>query len=264
MKLLSTLFTLIIFLIPSPSHATADGPDYFAVKDVRSDDVLNIRSQPDHTSQKIGEIPHDGRGITNLGCIGGAGLAEWMMMNEAEKEESKNSRWCHIQYSGIEGYVAGRYLKEDMGGYDSENSPQEAREPLHNEAISNVKDPTSNAPENAQELKDDLAMAYQSHGALKIIYDIGEKYGDYVLVRQGEMRFADQYLGDIRNKILKIYPSIETDKIKEMALGDIKGLGDEYERLILADADEEYFGGVYQIYMRASLAMESLNDKYSN
>ena len=90
----------------------ASGPDYFSVTGVASDDVLNIRSKPSASADKIGEIPFDGNGIQNLGCEGGLTFAEWQRATEAERAASARSRWCRISYRGVEGWVAGRFLAE--------------------------------------------------------------------------------------------------------------------------------------------------------
>ena len=94
--------------------ATADGgPDYYAVTGVAADSVLNIREEASAGSRKIGEIPHDARGLQNLGCTGVPSFAEWLKMSEAERRRAGRSRWCRVRYQNIEGWVAGRYLMED-------------------------------------------------------------------------------------------------------------------------------------------------------
>lgn len=92
--------------------ATADGPDYFAVKGVAAGDVLNIRAEPSASGARIGEIPHDGQGLQNLGCRGGPAFAEWQKMSEAERKRAGLKRWCKVRYGGVEGWVAGRFLTE--------------------------------------------------------------------------------------------------------------------------------------------------------
>jgi hypothetical protein len=92
--------------------AEASGPDVFRVTGLAENSVLNIREAPDAGSAKIGEIPPDGEGIRNLGCQGGLSFAERQAASEAEREAAAQSRWCRINYQGIEGWVAGRYLAE--------------------------------------------------------------------------------------------------------------------------------------------------------
>ena len=71
----------------------------------------------DWHSEKIGEIPPDGQCIRNLGCVGGLTLQEFTELPKAEQERIKKQRprWCQIEYQGITGWVAGRYLQENSG-----------------------------------------------------------------------------------------------------------------------------------------------------
>jgi len=105
---------LSLFLLSPDVRATADGPDYWQVHGVTSDDVLNIRLEPDWQSRKIGKIPSDGQCIKNLRCVGGLTLQEFTTLSEAEKQRitKERPRWCYIEYNGVKGWVAGRYLKE--------------------------------------------------------------------------------------------------------------------------------------------------------
>lgn len=101
------------------AYATADGPDFYRVTGVAANDVLNIRTEPDPRAPKVGEIPPDGSCIRNLGCKGGLTFQEFTELSPAQqkKREHENPRWCRIEYQGITGWVAGRYLTE---GYCSE------------------------------------------------------------------------------------------------------------------------------------------------
>lgn len=118
MKTLAWVLLFFVALVadqPGEALATADGPDYYAVTGVAADDVLNIRAEPSPNGEKLGEIPHDGRGIENLGCKGGPTFAEWEKMSEADRQQARRRRWCRIRYNGSEGWVAGRFLTEDNG-----------------------------------------------------------------------------------------------------------------------------------------------------
>jgi uncharacterized protein YgiM (DUF1202 family) len=112
------LIILTLTLISSNALATADGPDYWQVHEVADDDVLNIRSEPDWRSSKLGEIPPDGQCIKNLKCVGGLTLHEFTTLSDDEKEKitKERPRWCYIEYKGIKGWVAGRYLIEGPCG----------------------------------------------------------------------------------------------------------------------------------------------------
>jgi uncharacterized protein YgiM (DUF1202 family) len=115
------LYGLLISLLMVVSFnalATADGPDYWQVHSVDSNDVLNIRSEPHWQSRKIGEIPPDGQCIKNLKCVGGLTFHEFTTLSEAEKQRitKERPRWCYIEYKGIKGWVTGRYLIEGPCG----------------------------------------------------------------------------------------------------------------------------------------------------
>jgi uncharacterized protein YraI len=108
------LFVISVHGAPE-ARATADGPDYYAVTGIAADDVLNIRAAPSARAARIGRIPHDGRGLRNLGCLGGPTFAQWEKMSEAERERAARQRWCRVRYQGVEGWVAGWFLTEDPG-----------------------------------------------------------------------------------------------------------------------------------------------------
>jgi len=97
-----------------PAWATADGPEYWMVTGVKSNDVLNIRTGPGAKYQKIGAVPHNGRRLANLGCKGGfKNVVEWEKASPAERRAARYKRWCQIRYRGVTGWVAGWYLRED-------------------------------------------------------------------------------------------------------------------------------------------------------
>jgi hypothetical protein len=99
---------------PDPVGAEADGPDYFRVIDVAADDVLNIRAEPRAGSEKVGEIPPGADCVRNLGCQGGLSFEEYTTLTEEEKAArlKANPRWCQVEYRGVVGWAAGRYLGE--------------------------------------------------------------------------------------------------------------------------------------------------------
>ena len=135
--LLSALLLLGAAWVPG-AWATADGPDFFAVTGVAPDDVLNLREGPSARTGKIGEIPHDGRGLRNLGCQGLPSFGEWEKMTSEERTESRRRYWCKIRYAGSEGWVAGRYLREDGPPARAASTPSPAD--LANAAYSGVYD----------------------------------------------------------------------------------------------------------------------------
>ena len=96
------------------ASADADGPDFYAVRDVARGDVLNIRAEPDPHARKVGEIPPDGTCVRNLGCRGGLTFEEFTNRSPAEKKqrEGENPRWCKVDYRGAVGWVNAHYLSE--------------------------------------------------------------------------------------------------------------------------------------------------------
>jgi len=94
--------------------AEADGPDFYAVQGVAQGDVLNIRAEPGLHARKVGEIPRDGTCIRNLGCKGGLTFQAFTELSPAQQEKRarENPRWCKVEYQGVTGWVAGRYLTE--------------------------------------------------------------------------------------------------------------------------------------------------------
>lgn len=123
-------FALAVLLVIWAAVVLADaaGPDYFRVDGVASDDVLNIRSGGFASADKIGSIPFDGNGLKNLGCVGGLSYAEWGVATDAERTVARQRRWCQISYHGVEGWVAGWYLREGTAPIqpDLESEKQDA------------------------------------------------------------------------------------------------------------------------------------------
>jgi hypothetical protein len=107
------LIAVLVFAA-SAVFADADGPDFFRVTGVAEDDVLNMRAEPDPQAKKIGEIPPDGTCVRNLGCRGGLTFQEFTELSEKQKAQrlKENPRWCKVEYRGVEGWVAGHYLRE--------------------------------------------------------------------------------------------------------------------------------------------------------
>jgi hypothetical protein len=104
----------VVALGPDTVGAEADGPDYFRVIDVAADDVLNLRAEPRASSEKVGEIPPGADCVRNLGCQGGLSFEEYTTLTDEEKAArlKANPRWCRVEYRGVAGWAAGRYLGE--------------------------------------------------------------------------------------------------------------------------------------------------------
>ncbi len=124
-----------LLLLPLVTQGEADGPDYWDVKGVAQDDVLNLREKPDPRSAKIAEIPHNATCLRNLGCQGGLTFEEFTTLSPAERKalERKRPRWCRIEFQGKSGWVAGRYLGEaERACVEPVRSDEESGiEPMH-------------------------------------------------------------------------------------------------------------------------------------
>lgn len=103
--------------------ADADGPDFYRVTGVASDDVLNIRAEPKASSDKVGTIPHNADGLKNEGCEGGLSYEQWSEASDTERNAANYRRWCRIIYKGVEGWVAGRFLEEGSAPENARTNP---------------------------------------------------------------------------------------------------------------------------------------------
>lgn len=99
---------------PWAACAEADGPDFYRAKDIPAGDTLAIRAAPNAHAAKRGAIPPGAACIRNLGCKGGLSLQESTGLSPAEqaKRLKRNPRWCKVEYQGVTGWAAGRYLAE--------------------------------------------------------------------------------------------------------------------------------------------------------
>lgn len=86
-RTLKTAVGLALGVCSAAALATADGPDYFAVRDVGAGDVLNIRAEPNAKSRKLGAIPANGTCIRNLGCQGGVMFQEFTTLTPEQQKQ---------------------------------------------------------------------------------------------------------------------------------------------------------------------------------
>jgi hypothetical protein len=59
--------------------------------------VLYVHSRASLASRRIGSLPHNARGVRNLGC-------QW--------SEHDHGTWCEIEWQGLRGFAAQQYLAE--------------------------------------------------------------------------------------------------------------------------------------------------------
>lgn len=104
---------LVASAFPS-ARAEADGPDHFSVRGVAAGDVLDIRAAPAADAAIIGSIPPRGDCVRNLGCRGGLTYQEFTTLSAAQRQQVQRERprWCRVEYRGVQGWVAARYLTE--------------------------------------------------------------------------------------------------------------------------------------------------------
>jgi hypothetical protein len=96
----------MFLLFSTQAHATADGPDYYMVRNLQEGYFLNVRAEADIKSKVVGTLAHDAKYIPNNGCVGGATFEEY------QRGELGKPRWCRIRYKGIDGWSSGNYLGE--------------------------------------------------------------------------------------------------------------------------------------------------------
>jgi len=78
---------------PSSPRTREDTPEYRVVG-VASDDTLNLRSEPDHESDILRQIPNDAAGIVGTG----------------RKETVDGETWIEVIYDNEKGWVNSRYV----------------------------------------------------------------------------------------------------------------------------------------------------------
>jgi hypothetical protein len=106
--------TLLLLVATSAlAQMAPGGPAYWAVTGVASYDSLNLRMAPNGDAKRIAKIPFNARGLKNYGCPNYVTFEQWKRMTQAQKDTAARVRWCQVEYNGMKGWVAGRFLKED-------------------------------------------------------------------------------------------------------------------------------------------------------
>lgn len=94
--IVSTAVLAGLLCLSGLAWATADGPDYYRVRNVEYWDILYIRSGPGVKYEVEGAIPCNGRCVRNLG----------------ESSRQGKSLWILVEYKGVRGWVNSHYLGE--------------------------------------------------------------------------------------------------------------------------------------------------------
>jgi hypothetical protein len=101
--LASAGLSMMLTFAAAPTSAQDSSPAFWAVTGVSAGRTLNLRAQPSPSSESVGAVPHDARGLANLGC------------RDQPDQPAALKRWCRVRYKNAEGWVASRFLKEDPG-----------------------------------------------------------------------------------------------------------------------------------------------------
>lgn len=104
--------TTMVFAVATTVLATADGPDFYKVRDLPEGEVLALHAEPDQAADVLATVPHDGDGLRNLLCQGRLSYSEWEAATEAERDAAAERVWCRVEYDGVIGWARGRFLAE--------------------------------------------------------------------------------------------------------------------------------------------------------
>ena len=97
---------------PDLAWSEADGPDYWAVKNVSQDDHLNLKKGPSVKFSVVAHIPAEFRHLENLGCSSAFAITDWDRFSEYERTVAVSLRWCRVRFQDHVGWVKGSYLQE--------------------------------------------------------------------------------------------------------------------------------------------------------
>lgn len=203
--------------------AQADGPDYWQVRDVKKNDVLNVRDKSDFNAPKTGEIPYDAQCVRNMGCKGGLTFNEFTTLSDTEKQQilKQRPRWCRVSYRETTGWVDGRYLREGV-------CPESANVSRHDVIIHGV-DPCINPYNHTYSIENE-----------KVVLHNGQ-------VRETIPGSAAVILTRVIHK--PVYVDLDGDNIKEavtILMQQTGGTGTFYYLVVADDGDkiiESYFLG---------------------
>ena len=116
MRILVTA-SAVLSMTAGAALATADGPDFFDVRDVRPNDVLFLRERPTANSPKVGQVPHNGRMLRNEGC---SAVRDGRILPDSDM--NTGPFWCRVRYGPVEGWANAKYLIEASEDQQSRSS----------------------------------------------------------------------------------------------------------------------------------------------
>lgn len=112
----------------APAFAQAEDPGYFRVIELKTDDNVNVRSEPNANAKIVGKIPKNTDGVKNLGCKGGLTPKQLEKASAARKKENARTGWCQVEYNEVKGWVSRRLLAEGSGPKEESLESAEADE----------------------------------------------------------------------------------------------------------------------------------------
>lgn len=208
-----TVLTIFSVMCLFTEKLKAEEPDSWAVTNVRSDDVLNMRISPDYRSEKVGEIPFNGTNIKKFECVGDINFSASSNLTKEEQDAATKKRWCKVVYQNFTGWVNAYYLEEDLSHIPA---PNIVRETFSNTAMLDNTEKQSSPSTglksaNAEEEK--LSELYEAYLLLKSYHEINQDRVFVFLVSDSEMDEANSSMAYIEQSYQKNYPEIDTDKI---------------------------------------------------
>ena len=112
--MLSSAATRMMALIscciwPIAAMATADGPDYYAIK---AQQQAPMHQQGNLTSPVLMMVTASHGGLKNLGCHGQLSFSEWQKLDKTARAAAKQKVWCNVALQQQTGWVQQHYLRE--------------------------------------------------------------------------------------------------------------------------------------------------------
>ncbi len=110
-------FAIAFLFAATPLWATADGPDFWQVTGVASNDVLNMRMGPGADYMILDVLAYNERRIKAVVCVPTLDDGDYFALTEAERADiTKLPRWCYVRTEDLrDGWVNMRFMEEDSG-----------------------------------------------------------------------------------------------------------------------------------------------------
>ena len=102
-RLAVCLGAMLLVATPTRLMARADGPDAWNVRGVAPGQRVSLHAAPSLRSAIVGRLPHDSKGLVNLGC---------KPAFDAGRRRPSEARWCRVEAKGKRGWISSRYLAE--------------------------------------------------------------------------------------------------------------------------------------------------------